>query len=196
MLSLPTITKPTIYLAGKIKPAARDWRFQLVRGRIDLGMDDEKRLFDPSYVIEEPLFFYGGPYYVACDHQCGHGTANHGVGASGDRAGCISGFWGDEQSTPRRVFEVNRRRIANANVVFAFIDELDCHGTLIELSMADELGKRIVVAFGENLTTKDIRELWMARMCANAGLYVGKPVDEAWHSFLMDIAPVPTLVRQ
>src|SRR5262249_48638920 len=101
-------------------------------------------------------------------------------------------LWGDEQSTPRRVFEVNRRRIANANIIFAFIDQTDCHGTLIELGMAAELGKRIAVAFGENLSTKDMRELWMARMCANAGLYVGVPVDHAWHSFLMDITPAPT----
>jgi hypothetical protein len=78
---------------------------------------------------------------------------------------------------------INRQRIAIASHVFAFIDQADCYGTLIELGMAAELGKRIAVAFGKNPTFKQIRELWMARMCANCGVFEGQPLEEAWTAF-------------
>jgi nucleoside 2-deoxyribosyltransferase len=87
---------------------------------------------------------------------------------------------GDEFSTPRRVFHVNRQRITRADVVFTYINELDCHGTLIELGMAAELYKEIVVCFGPQLTLEQTRELWMVRMCA-ARVY---EQTEAWWAFV------------
>ena len=190
------IGKPVVYLAGKIAP--HDWREKLVGYDIALNTGDERQLFDPCYRVERPSYIYGGPFYVACDHCCAHGIANHGVGASGDSAGCMTEWWGDRHSTPRRVFEVNRRRIANANIIFAFIDRTDCYGTLIELGIAAELGKRVAVVLGANLSANDIRELWMARMCATAGLYVGWPLERAWHALLnsADVTPscAPRLV--
>jgi len=56
--------------------------------------------------------------------------------------------------------------------------------TLIELGLAAQLNKDIAVTFGENLTFKEIRELWMARLCANSGLFIGWRLYDAWNTFL------------
>ena len=141
--------KPFIYFAGKIAP--HDWREQIVGRDIELGYDEEN-IFNPQYIVPLSAFNYCGPFYVRCDHCCAHGTANHGAGATGDKAGCISNFFGNEISTPVRVFEINRRRIKNADIVFAYINETSCHGTLIELGMAAEQGKAIAVVFGPDLS--------------------------------------------
>jgi len=68
--------------------------------------------------------------------------------------------------------------------VFAFINEMDCYGTLVELGLASQAGKSITVAFGANLSNKDMRELWMACQCANAGVFIRWQLEEAWKVFL------------
>jgi hypothetical protein len=170
--------RPAVYLAGKIAP--HDWREKLIGADMSLACDDDAKLFDPSYILPRPTFDYIGPFYVACDHCCGHGPANHGVGATGSNAGCLTGFWGND--TAQRVFRINYARIQRADVVFAFIDQTDCYGTLIELGIAFAMGKRVVVAFGKQLSQRDIGELWMASKCA--ALILNGTVDETWAWFL------------
>ena len=86
--------------------------------------------------------------------------------------------------TQQRVFEINRQRIARADRIFTFVDRTDCYGTLIELGLAAQLNKDIAVTFGENLAFKEIHELWMARLCANSGLFIGWRLEDAWNTFL------------
>jgi hypothetical protein len=175
--------KPVIYLAGKI--TKHDWREQIVFLRDSVGAGDPERdLFDPKFSIDCPDFIYGGPFFVSCDHGCGHGAGMHGTGAGVNATDsvCISAV--ASHITQRRVFEINRQRIARADRIFTFIDQTDCYGTLIELGLAAQLNKDIAVTFGENLTFKEIRELWMARLCANSGLFIGWRLEDAWDTFL------------
>jgi hypothetical protein len=170
--------KPVIYFAGKI--SKRDWRDEVVAGHgheLD-GGDNEHLLFDARHHVDCGYYCYGGPFYVRCDHGCGHGPANHGCGAA--EAVCI---WPDGRSIQRRVFDVNRQRIANADAVFAYINEVDCLGTLVEVGMATALGKQVVVALGPDLTFRQTDELWVARHCASGLLYVGWPVSRAWTAY-------------
>jgi hypothetical protein len=180
--------KPVIYLAGKIAP--HDWRWKLLGKAVVLYTDDEDKLFDPHYLVDCGSFRYGGPYYVACDHRCGYGPANHGVGASG-KAGCLV-EWADTSpnfSAPRRVFDVNRNRIKFADIVFAYINSVDCYGTLIELGMASARGMPIYLTFGEDLSFKQLRDLWMTSQCAtDFHTYPQRPVEEAWAEFLLSLA--------
>ena len=69
--------------------------------------------------------------------------------------------------------------------MFAYINETDCHGTLIELGMAVARHKQVVVAFGPNLSDAQIKDLWMCRMCADTidGFYTGTP-KAVWAAFL------------
>jgi hypothetical protein len=173
----PTI-RPKIYLAGKITKDG--WRNRLLISTPPPAVCSDDELFDLSLKHAEDWFDYVGPFFISCDHGCGHGPASHGAGATGDVV-CLEGT--APGITPRRVFEINRQRIAIASHVFAFIDQTDCHGTLIELGMAVALGKHIAVTFGENLRFKDAKELWMARMCANCGVFEGHSVEQAWSVF-------------
>jgi hypothetical protein len=121
--------RPIIYLAGKIGP--HDWREGLIGPEIALfagDAGDERKLFDPRHSIEFPTFFYGGPFYVACDHRCAHGPSNHGVDASG-QSGCITQTGNAKYGRRRRVFDVNCARLRNADAVFAYIAQADCRAS-------------------------------------------------------------------
>ena len=62
---------PTLYLAGKIsKP---DWRFGPVPA---LDRDYPEPLDTPIHCSR---FIYVGPFFIGCDHACGHGPSTHGV---------------------------------------------------------------------------------------------------------------------
>ena len=82
--------KPVVYLAGKI--AKHDWREQIVflRDGVDAA-NPERDLFNPELAIDCPDFIYGGPFFVSCDHGCGHGAGMHGTGAGINATGseCI-----------------------------------------------------------------------------------------------------------
>jgi hypothetical protein len=173
--------KPAVYMAGKIAPD--DWRTRIFGDRWAGVQYHEDQAFDLSYVIAKPEFDYVGPFFIACDHCCGHGPASHGMGASGDKqGGCASIAFGNDNDTAGSVFAINYQRMQKADVIFAYINETDCHGTLIELGMAFAMGKRIVVAFGTALSDYDRKELWMARKCASMVTY-GTP-ENTWNWFL------------
>jgi hypothetical protein len=183
------MAKPIVYMAGKI--SKNDWRRYILggvrSGSLTPAHPEEKRLFDPTFTLVYPDFLYGGPFFLSCDHGCAHGPASHGVDATGDSV-CISA--GSLSITPQKIFAINLLRINRADYVFAFINEMDCYGTLVELGLASQAGKHITVAFGANLSDKDMRELWMVRQCANAGVIVGWQPEEAWEMFLRQPPPL------
>ncbi len=164
------LPKSTVYLAGKI--AKDDWRTKLFGKRFG-GVFEEEDLFNPDLRIElEGCFSYVGPFFVACDHGCAHGRAT--LGAAG---GCgVEGMRLDDWH--QKIFDINRHRLSMAEVVFAYINETDCHGTLIELGLAHAQRKSIVVAFGPDIVPD---ELWMARACADR-IFSG-PLKAVWHLF-------------
>lgn len=144
----------------------------------------DAQLFDPGLTIDCGMYTYVGPFFVACDHGCFHGETSHGVGAEKD-GWCASESrpFVEQQEIRKRIFEINRFRLALADVVFTYIDETNCYGTLIELGAAVELNKRIIVAFGPCLTTAEINDLWMAAKCANLASYHRLEAGYAWSQF-------------
>jgi hypothetical protein len=87
--------KPVIYFAGKI--ARYDWRVEItgddrVGGLPDNGGAPIEGMFDPDYRVEYDSFFYGGPFFVSCDHGCGHAQAHALGGCGGEEAVVIQGF--------------------------------------------------------------------------------------------------------
>lgn len=77
-------------------------------------------------------------------------------------------------------FEEIRRNIDAAidrsDLVFAWIDSVDCFGTLVELGIASAKGKAVIVAFSESLPA---REFWLAASYAHR-VVVAKTAGEAW----------------
>ena len=145
----------------------------------DNGGGDIEHLFDSDYREEYQEFLYGGPFFVSCDHGCAHRPGWHGNGQN-----C-----GEEPPSYAAIFKVNMERIDNADVMFAFINEIDCHGTLVELGLAARRRKpRVALTFGPKVTAKQRRELWMAEKCAHY-VYEGT-APEGWRRLVGEVLPL------
>ena len=134
---------PALYLAGKI--SKNDWRHGLIpnlRGHLWAAGP-----------IVTPTYEYVGPFFVACSHGCAHGPNSHGV-IGGE--GCF-----ESSMTQRWVISNNKSAIEKADLIFAYINATDCHGTLFEIGYASALGKRIIVAFAPEI---DAADFWLSSM--------------------------------
>jgi hypothetical protein len=130
----------TFYLAGKI--GKNDWRHRLAPGLRDSPWDGPVTETPILKNVIAPGLHYSGPHFVACDHGCFHGEGTH--GAIDDGLNCGSG-------SPAAIPYKDRHLVAfaacwqirRANIVFAWIESADAHGTLVELGIATGLGKTI-----------------------------------------------------
>jgi hypothetical protein len=146
----------------------------------------------PEGQIEEQNFIIAKPMLgrieeartCTLDHGCAHGPASHGAGPKG----CLDGAAEGVLETHRAIWRVNRARIRRADLVFAYINETDCFGTLIELGYAAALNKPITIGIGRNIEIKEFDDLWMARQCATMGdALLGSP-NETFKQFLLRVS--------
>lgn len=177
--------KPIIYFAGKIGP--EDWRCELFGHRTGgVNYDGDygfKTVFDETHGRDMGAFVYGGPFFISCDHSCAHGPASHGAKPEG----CLVDAANGVVETHRAIWRVNRARIRRADHVFAYINEVDCFGTLIELGYAAALNKPITIGIGRNLKRAEFDDLWMARECHTMGdVLLGSP-NETFKRFMGDL---------
>jgi hypothetical protein len=161
-----------IYFAGKV---AKSGGYRNVLFPSDM-MSPENHLRDGMKMATTLDILYGGPTAISCDHGCSHGDTTH-----GNAYGC--GVEIDERTADTeegQSFLVKRclRQIQESDGVFAFIDSLDCFGTLAEIGYAAAMRKPVqividealrekieftgeVISLGHSLTMVDIRnELW------------------------------------
>lgn len=171
-----------VYLAGKI--SRDDWRkhidgyrpFSLDASEIaddenenNIHLDDFVNHFGELPVISKyPFIQVTGPFFLSCDHGCYHGEKSHGVGtvvwkdlhARGETWSGCSGY----SFSREEVTQICIRQIRNADVVFAYIDDPTCYGTLFELGFAKSAGKFIAVMFNNK---KMAEEMWFISACAD-----------------------------
>lgn len=134
---------PCVYLAGKI--GKNDWRHSLVPNlRAHVWADGP---------IHTDAFSYVGPFFVSCDHGCNHHPGSHGASSAVE-----CGQW---QFTRKEIIDNNNAALENADLVFAYISDTDCYGTLIEIGWALRKGIRVVLAFAPNVPIDDF---WYASM--------------------------------
>jgi hypothetical protein len=136
--------KPRIYIAGKI--AKNDFRHILVP--LLRGHDAKDGSIDCGD------FTYVGPFFTSCDHGCYHRPGSHGAAGYG----C-----GDLVATQREVFDRNQAALTSADLLFAFIEATDCHGTLFEIGWASRAGTLIRLTFAPDV---DHSQLWVAQLAA------------------------------
>lgn len=158
-----------IYLAGKI--AKQDWRHGVTPGLREATTD--RNGLGPAGHLPESLdtrfsaLTYVGPFFAGCDHGCAHGGDTH--GRSG---GCTAGH------SRARTAQDCLAQIASADVVLAWLDELDprehctAYGTLVEVGYALALGKRVVVAAAR-----------APQDPAEAQLVDRHPIDDVWFAW-------------
>lgn len=132
------------YLAGKIRK--NGWR----TGICGLAMAEPKD-FNKVYAINGNLSV-SGPFFVACDHGCYHGSESHGVGLNG--YGCCGAD--DHYFTEQEVVEICKAQIDRAEILFAYIDCNDCYGTLAEIGYAHAMNKDIKIVFSNHELEKEM----------------------------------------
>ena len=145
----------SVYLAGKISKCG--WRDKFPSVGIYDGMSCYQ-LGELSANANEELTITG-PFFVSCDHGCYHGRGKHGVGAvdsldSDEWGGCMGNFFNRSD-----VLYACKRQIDRAEIVFAYIDQDDCYGTLAEIGYAHAKEKDIVVVFSNDRLKRD---MWFA----------------------------------
>lgn len=149
-----------IYLAGKISHT--DWRHSLVRG-LRCADQDAAECEDgfANFSMEKSILKrhdYVGPFFVGCDHGCGHQKSSHGCHSNG----CSTSI--SSQTGRKKAFQNCLSNIRNASVVFAWINSLDCYGTLVEIGCAFQLGIPIILCEEESFART--QEIWFAREMA------------------------------
>ena len=139
---------PKVYLGGKIREDC--WRHLLLK-----GLRDHKWINGP---LSQQGFDYVGPFFVRCGHGCYHHPNKHGA---------INGCWPDYDQTREEVLYLCTTAIDKADLVFCYIDRVDCFGTLAEIGYAYARGKHIVIAFAPNLVSHDNNDIWFPSQMAN-----------------------------
>lgn len=174
-----------VYLAGKINQ--NDWRNSLDGYRafsVPAGdvVDDEndsnayaqdfENFFGELPVIcKHPYIEVTGPFFLSCDHGCYHGDGSHGVGAveekdfnHGSPGGC-EGFTFSQAEVAR----ICLNQIRKSDMVFAYINNPTCYGTLFELGYAEKAGKTIAVLFDDPMLAEI---MWFIRERASIVLTI------------------------
>ncbi len=134
--------KPRFYLAGKI--GKNDWRHTLVPGLRGHEWGDG--------LIETDDSIYVGPFFRSCDHGCFHGRASHGAY---NEEGCFGN--GDAPHSRQDIIRNNNAAMDSADLIFVYINALDCFGTLVEIGRATAqiFRARIVIAFATGIPVPD-----------------------------------------
>lgn len=162
----------SVYLAGKI--GRNDWRHTIVEGLGEIVVSER----EDSWPILDNVIFdcldYTGPYFSSGGHGAAHGEDSHGVFANlgdYDNHGCLVDY-------PRREWTVNccKEAISQTDLVFAWIDDASCYGTLVELGYAKALNKLIWIAGPTRY-----HDLWFGYEMANELWFVDE-LDERLYS--------------
>jgi hypothetical protein len=162
-----------IYLAGKIRQNC--WRQSIVAGLREALSDDCPSLCvndDPAWPLLERSVFgvhsYTGPYFVSCDHGCYHGDDEHGQGTQ-TKMRLDHNSTANENVVLRCLDAIKR-----SDLIFAWVDEPDCYGTVVEVGYAAALGKTVAVS-----GPKRYRDMWFLYLLANGHDYGGLDYPDA-----------------
>jgi hypothetical protein len=132
---------PRVYFAGKINKNC--WRHVLVP-----GLRDHHWGLGP---IRLEHLTYVGPFFVGCDHGCYHQPKSHGA---------VTGCWPDRDAERMAVIDRCTSGVDQCDVFLAYIDALDCYGTVAEIERAIIGNKYVVVAFAPGTATPKNNEFW------------------------------------
>lgn len=142
------ITK--IYLAGKIK--SNGWRqkiFDMRNNFYGFNFYNHEKLKNAIVPFIDNVCITG-PFFLSCDHSCYHGEQSHGLGVNEQT--CY-----DNAFTEDEVIDICTTQIKRADMIIAYIDDNTCFGTLFELGMAKEMGKKVITIFDNR---KREKQMW------------------------------------
>jgi hypothetical protein len=149
-----------IYLAGKV--GYNDWRHTIVSGLRGAAtgayncLDAPEPEFFDWPVLDSAIFSshsYVGPYFATCDHGCIHGDNKHGANVT-ISDGHLDVF---DSGTARRLRAACYRAIESADLLFAWIEDVTCYGTLAEIGYATAKKVDVITA-----GPRPLPDLWFA----------------------------------
>jgi hypothetical protein len=147
-----------VYVAGKIRktrdPLHSQW-----------GVTDRDSYLTAEPIVLDEHWTYVGPFSIGCDHGCYHGPATHGAG----REGC-----GDTPPSPNEIFCQCLKQICECDIFVAYIDSMDCYGTLSEIGFATSHGKPIFIVYDPKIDTE---QLWFVEQFATQIFHAKSDVD-------------------
>lgn len=171
----------SVYLAGKIKS---NWRDQIAPGWSYANespcYSDDGCLHGEWHAVSDAIpvpnhapISLTGPFWV--DNYGGHGSVS-----------CETGQHSMEKMHPGGGGHAKTARlitwsIRSCDLLFAWIDTPDCHGTIAEIGYAFGLGKIVFVAS----TTDDCDETWVCKHMANVFITSDCP-KSAWSKLIED----------
>jgi hypothetical protein len=174
---------PSVYLAGKVSQYG--WRERLI-GQQGVPADDAlhfKTILKCSglYGLQ---FLNSGPFACNCDHDSSHAEGNHGagLGCSRDGGSCL-------RCRRDLVFRLNKARIDRSTGLFAYIDAVDCYGTLSEIGYANAKGIPVGLAYGPHIAPQVRDDLWFVERFA--WWVYDRPLEEAFVKFFVDVLQSP-----
>lgn len=157
---------PRVYFAGKVRKNCYRTAFG----------DRIMSLGNTECCYEGARFLYWGPFAASCDHGCFHSLGQHGMPS--EEYSCGGSFvdeygktiWTPDRDEPRPwIIKRCYRQIDSCDIFYAYIDSLDCYGTLLETGYALGKGKSVYVVFSDMLFDKSTyegfekAELWFLR---------------------------------
>lgn len=186
------IKEPKIYFAGRIRKERK--RFGI---NVDSTINDSDNLYAPRIApVQGNGFKYTGPFTFGDDHGCSHrgfagiewrvsvppeqadlpfydffGTSSH--GATYD---CCHSGYKEGKSIRQAVFQRAMFGIHEADYVFAWVDDDQCFGTLVEIGFARALGKKIFIGIPPHIEPRG--ELWFGLYAATL-IFKADTVKEA-----------------
>lgn len=163
--------KKYVYLAGKIEK--NGWRDEIVGYRCNhlYGYDISKREELLNYYVEyNNSTTITGPWFLSCDHGCYHGDNCHGLG--------VLNVWGCPEAegnnySEDEVYKICTKQIDHSNIIFAYIYDNTCYGSIYEIAYAKAKGKKVIIIFD---TEERMQDMWF--MCQGAD-YVDVLRDES-----------------
>ena len=190
---------PAIYLAGRIKTSESRERFGVV----------DYSLFEYQPIPIAPIkrvsilgyeFDYTGPWTVGDDHSSSHvraGTKPYGekntslsIGAYGFGVGTVShgaaripAYSESDCSLAfhHATFQRSCDGIDKADIVFAWIEDHECYGTLAEIGYAKAKGKIVCIAHPPTIDPSG--EMWFAFISADFEV-IASTAKEALQAFI------------
>lgn len=146
-----------VYLAGKIE--ANGWRQEIIDIRDNFFGCEKEKIRNYKTIKYNDNIQITGPFFLSCDHSCYHGENSHGVGLSnylpdGTRYDCYAE---NNHFTEEEVKDICINQIKKSDVLFAYINDDTCYGTLFEIGYAASLGKKIIILFD---LPERIKKMW------------------------------------
>lgn len=178
----------SVYLAGKI--TGSHWRDKILDGwsQENHGVVGEFcgdlsrwRTIESAVTVDgHASIGYSGPYWSPMGDSGGHGSIGGGSGGIHDcgvGSVCPDTHGTLIRSDPEDVYGNIMNSLRRSDLVFAWIDSLDCYGTIYEVAASIAMGKVVVVAMP---TRFNERELWITATGCHRLIRADCP-DGAWN---------------